>query len=123
MFVSTSSDSFANLIPMMIAVSTFSTAVITLIGFSISRKAAIVGDRIERATGEIHVIVNSQRTEMLKEIDLLKNKSGNLELSNLELKKMMTNMSAILLESKVSEGVAREALIKLQNYLPKVNGS
>ena len=115
MLGASSADSFANLIPMMIAVSTFSTAIITLIGFSISKRAALVGERSEKSINEIHVIVNSQRTEMLKEIDGLKIKSNILGQSNTELRDMFLSMSKMLLESKKIGGAQTAKAITIED--------
>jgi hypothetical protein len=51
---------------------------------------------------------------MVRKIDELQEKSDTLELSNEELKKMIMEMSKVLVESRVAEEVATKALVELQ---------
>ena len=81
-------------VPVMIATSTLFTAVITSVGLAVGRRSAAITKNNEQGINEIHVIVNSQRTEMLTRIDALKIKSDNLETSNNDLRRMIAEMSS-----------------------------
>ncbi len=106
--------------PLLIAVSTLFTAFISTVGVLIGRKTAHIGEKNEKSINEIHVIVNSQKTEMLREIVTLKDKSDNLHISNEELKKMILDMSRVFAESKHDDEEVRRVLADL-HYLKDAN--
>ena len=107
-------DSLANLTPLLVAVCALAAAIVSALGLRLGKKSVEISEKTEKVVTEIHVIVNSQKTEMVRKIDELQEKSDTLELSNEELKKMIMEMSKVLVESRVAEEVATKALVELQ---------
>ena len=107
-------DSLTILIPLLIAISTLFTAMISTMGLIIGKKSVKLGEKSDKSINEIHVIVNSQRSQMSKEIDILSVKCELLAESNIELKKLMLEMPKVLLVSKETEEAASKAIIELK---------
>ena len=101
-------ESLQVLTPLLVSAFALIATSIGAIGLYVGQKSAIVGQENARAIGDIHVIVNSQKTEMLEEIKRLKLKVEVLEISKSQLKVEVMETSQALVTSRAMEAETKQ---------------